>query len=139
MESAMEVGTAKRRKIEEDKQKAEDIRMKAMEKIGETRKRKEESAGNEGMPVKKSRRGSKDTIEFLQEKSERDFALIKGERIGAKKDGTGAEFAENQPISAAAKSDAADYATANETTIRHDDGFHEKVSVINAEEHNCME
>ena len=103
MESAMEVGTAKRRMIEEDKQKAEDIRMKAMEKIGETRKRKEESAESEGMPVKKSRRGSKDTIEFLQEKSERDFALIKGERIqvshdhrsferreriGAKKDGT---------------------------------------------------
>ena len=38
MESVMEVGTAKRRKIEEDKQKAGDIRMKAMEKIGETRK-----------------------------------------------------------------------------------------------------
>ncbi|KAK2548980.1 hypothetical protein P5673_030600 [Acropora cervicornis] len=27
------------------------------------------------MPVKKSRCGSKDTMEFLQEKSERDFAL----------------------------------------------------------------
>jgi len=56
MGSAMEVGTAKRRKIEEDKQKAEDIRMKAMKKIGETRKRKDESAESEGMPVKKSRR-----------------------------------------------------------------------------------
>lgn len=75
MESALEVGTAKRRKIEEDKQKAEDIRMKAMERIGETRKRKDESAEGKGMPVKKSRRGSKDTIEFLQEKSEREFAL----------------------------------------------------------------
>ena len=40
MESAMEVGMAKRRKIEENKQKAEDIRMKAMEKNGATRKRK---------------------------------------------------------------------------------------------------
>ena len=38
MECAMEVRMAKRRKIEEDMQKAEDIRMKAMEKIGETRK-----------------------------------------------------------------------------------------------------
>lgn len=58
-----------------------------------------------------------------------------------KKDGIGAEFAENQPISAAAKSDDADYAMQqqNETTIRHDDGFHEKVSVINAEEHNWNE
>ena len=55
MESAMEVGTAKRRKIE-DKQKAEDIHMKAMEKIEKTGKRKEESAEGEGMPVKKSRR-----------------------------------------------------------------------------------
>ena len=75
MESAMEVGMAKRRKIEEDKQKAEDIRMKAMEKIGATSKRKDESAEGGGMPVKKSRRRSKDTKEFLQEKSERDFAL----------------------------------------------------------------
>ena len=55
MESAMEVGTAKRRKIE-DKQKAEDIHMKAMEKIEKSGKRKEESAEGEGMPVKKSRR-----------------------------------------------------------------------------------
>ena len=38
MECVMEVRMAKRRKIEEDMQKAEDIRMKAMEKIGETRK-----------------------------------------------------------------------------------------------------
>ena len=56
----------------------------------------------------------------------------KGER-------TGAEFAENQPISAAAKSDDGDYATANETTIIYDDDFHEDVSVINAEEHNWNE
>ena len=49
--------------------------MKAMEKIGETRKRKEESVESEEMPVKKSRRESKDTIEFLQEKSEQNFAL----------------------------------------------------------------
>ena len=55
MESAMEVGTAKRRKIE-DVQKAEDIHMKAMEKIEKAGKRKEESAEGEGMPVKKSRR-----------------------------------------------------------------------------------
>ena len=111
--------------------------MKAMEKIGETRKRKEESVESEGMPVKKSRRGSKDTIEFLQEKSERHFALKK--ELELKKDGKGAEFAENQPISTAAKSDDGDYATANETTIRHDGGFHEKISVINAEEHNWNE
>ena len=38
MECAMEVRMAKGRKIEQDMQKAEDIRMKAMEKIGETRK-----------------------------------------------------------------------------------------------------
>ena len=64
---------------------------------------------------------------------------IKGERIGAKKDGTGAEFAENQPISVAAKSDDGNYATANETTIIYDDDFHEEVSVIKAEEHNWNE
>lgn len=38
MECAMEVGMAKGRKIEEDMQKAEDIRMKAMAKIAKTRK-----------------------------------------------------------------------------------------------------
>lgn len=38
MECAMEVGMVKGRKIEEDMRKAEDIRMKAMEKIAETRK-----------------------------------------------------------------------------------------------------
>ena len=54
-----------RRKIEEDKQKTE-----AMENIGETRKRKEESAESKGMSLKKSRCRSKDTMEFLQEKSE---------------------------------------------------------------------
>ena len=75
VESVTEVGTTKRRKIEEDKQKAEDIRMKALEKIGETKKRKGESAEGDSMQQKKIRRGSKDTIEFLKEKSDREFAV----------------------------------------------------------------
>ena len=51
--------------------------MKVMEKLGkpESEKKKVWQVMHEGMPVKKSRRGCKDTIEFLQEKSERDFAL----------------------------------------------------------------
>ena len=93
--------------------------------------------------------GRRDASKEIKQREQRHYRVstreirvrlcIKGGRIGAKKDGTGAQFAENQRISAAAKSDDGNYATANERTIRHDDGFHEKVSVINAEEHNWNE
>ena len=112
--------------------------MKAMEKNwGNQKARRRKCA---------ERRDASKEIKVREQRLYRDSSreirarlCIKGERIGAKKDGTGAEFAENQPISAAAKSGDGDYATANETTIGHDDGFHEKVSVINAEEHNWNE
>ena len=79
------------------------------------------------MPVKKSRRRSKDASGETRARF-----CIKGERIGT-------EFAENQPTSSAAKSDDGNYTTANETTIRYKDSPHEDVSVINAQEHNWKE
>ena len=125
MESALEVGRVKGRKTEEDKQKAEDIRMKAMEKIGETRKRKEQSAEDERMPVTEIKAREQRHYCRVSSREIRARLFIKGERIGAKKDGTRAELAENQPIRAAAKSDDRNYSTAIETTITHDDYSHE--------------
>ena len=52
-----------------DKQKAQDIRLTAMEKMGETRKRKSDE---NSPPEKRSRRTSSDTLTYLREKMEMD-------------------------------------------------------------------
>ena len=56
----------KKQKTEDDRAKAIDMRKKAMEKLSDTKKRKEEV--KEGEPQKKCRRSSGDTIAYLREK-----------------------------------------------------------------------
>ena len=60
----------KKNAIEEDRKKALDIRNTAMERFGETRKRK--SNDDEDESPKHSRRSSSDTLTFLREKLEID-------------------------------------------------------------------
>ena len=54
-----------------DKTKADDVRMKALERIGETKKRKSADGDMESKP-KKTRRGSSELIEYLKQKSSAD-------------------------------------------------------------------
>ena len=58
----------KNRKTEQDRVKALDMRKKAMEKLSETTSRKLQ-------PKKKARRSTSDTIEYLKERNEAEFAL----------------------------------------------------------------
>ena len=48
------------------------MRQKALEKLGETSKRKREKEGGDGK-AKKTRKSSSDTIEYLREKSEQEM------------------------------------------------------------------
>ena len=70
-----------KKKMEDEKQKAVDIRKTAMESLSQTRKRKvsEESAG------KKSRRSGSEAIDYLREKS-REELRIKEEEMQLKKE-----------------------------------------------------
>ncbi|XP_068742434.1 uncharacterized protein [Montipora capricornis] len=61
-------------KEDTDKQKAESIRKKAMEKLGETQKRAVEE-GKQEKHMKKKRRSGNETISFLREKAESEKAL----------------------------------------------------------------
>ncbi|XP_068760291.1 DNA ligase 1-like [Montipora capricornis] len=61
-------------KEDTDKQKAESIRKKAMEKLGETQKRAVEE-GEQENHMKKKRRSGNETISFLCEKAESEKAL----------------------------------------------------------------
>ena len=60
--------TEEKEKAMKDKKSAEDMRKKAMETLGQTKKRKSEGCEKE----KKARRGGNDTVEFLREKAEFD-------------------------------------------------------------------
>ena len=51
-----------------DKKVAEDTRRKAMERLGETKKRKKEGDGVGELQVKKTRRSTSDAVGFLSEK-----------------------------------------------------------------------
>ena len=59
------------KKSEKDQEKAKDIRLKAMEKLSQTKKRKSEE--NSDDPPKKSRRVGSETLSFLKEKNEREM------------------------------------------------------------------
>lgn len=62
----------KKAKLENDKAKAEDIRLKAMEKISDTKKRASEE-GSEGSTRK--RRSGADAIAYLSERAELNYEL----------------------------------------------------------------
>ena len=65
----------KQKKIENDRKQAEELRVKAMETFGESRKRSE---GGESKPRKKRATGG-ETLQYLQKKSEQEFELRKAE------------------------------------------------------------
>ena len=71
-----------------EKKKAEDLRMKAMETFAETKKRKLENGdiGEGGSRVKRHRSSGSDTLVYLREKSEQEFAIRKQESEAKRKD-----------------------------------------------------
>ena len=68
-----------KKKVEESKSVAVDIRKKALESMGETRKRRQAMNSEEkqnGLTVKKkTRRSGSDAVEFLKEKAEQEAEL----------------------------------------------------------------
>lgn len=62
-----------RKKGEEDKATAEEIRKKAMETVGETKRRKEKDGGDRA--AKKIRRSTSEAMEFLKEKAKAAISL----------------------------------------------------------------
>ena len=77
MKSEQEV--ADKKSIEKDKQIALDIRKTAMERYGETNKRRE-MEGDDQPKEKESRRTSSDMLTFLQEKQEFDKERLRQEQ-----------------------------------------------------------
>ena len=67
--------------LEKEKRQAEDMRAKALEKVGETRKRE---ASDDVKKEKKARRSGADTITYLKERSEEEFK-IRQEELELKK------------------------------------------------------
>ena len=66
-----------------------------MERMGETKKRKETEDGKDNSKPKKSRRSGADTVEFLREKSEQDF-MFKQQELESKKQQQEAESARHE-------------------------------------------
>ena len=67
----------KKQNVQQEKSKAEEMRLKAMETMGQTKKRVEKS--NEVDSTKKRRKSTSDAIEFLQKKAEQELALRREE------------------------------------------------------------
>ena len=60
----------------QDKANAEEMRLQAMEKLGESKKRKEASGLTAGdQKKKKARRSGSDTLDFMREKMEKDMTM----------------------------------------------------------------
>lgn len=73
----------KKDNLEKDREKAQDMRQKAMEKLSETSKRK---GKEENEPVKKKRRSAFDTLQYLKEKAEREKGVKEKELQMRKED-----------------------------------------------------
>lgn len=67
----------KKQSVQQKKSKAEEMRLKAIETMGQRKKRVEKS--NEVDSTKKGRKSSSDAIEFLQKKVEQELALCREE------------------------------------------------------------
>ena len=64
----------------QDKANAEEMRLQAMEKLGESKKRKEASGLTAGdQKKKKARRSGSDTLDFMREKMEKDRTMTQEE------------------------------------------------------------
>ena len=60
---------------------AEEHRNRAVERLGETKKRNAEKQDEQALTAKKGKRSTSDVVKFLKEKSEREIALRKDERV----------------------------------------------------------
>ena len=80
-ESRDSEGTQK--KVEADKQTAEEMRQEVMERFGETQKRAA-ADGDQGRETKRGRRSGNDAMDFLKEKTEKENEL-RAEEIALKK------------------------------------------------------
>ena len=78
-----ETGREKNRKIESDRAKAEDIRLKAMEKLKDTQKR--QSDGMEDNQSKRPRRSDSSAISYLSQRADINYEL-KQEELKLKRD-----------------------------------------------------
>ena len=72
--------SAKKRELQ-DKANAEEMRLQAMEKLGESKKRRETTGVTAtGQKQKKARRSGSETLEFMREKLEKDMKMKQEER-----------------------------------------------------------
>ena len=72
--------SAKKRELQ-DKASAEEMRLQAMEKLGESKKRREATGVTAtGQKQKKVRRSGSETLEFMREKLEKDMKMKQEER-----------------------------------------------------------
>lgn len=72
----------RRRKLENDQKQAQEMRLKALEKVGETKKRVSgdiEEGESISTTRKRARRNGKETINYLQEKNEKEMGVRKEE------------------------------------------------------------
>ena len=77
MESTVPINLSKKKKDDEDKHTAEEVRKLAMETLGNTQKRKGENAA-EKVAIKKRRSGN-EAVEFLKERIQQEYELRRAE------------------------------------------------------------
>lgn len=75
-EKRLSESEGKNKKTGQDRAKAVDMRKKAMENLSETTRRKSQE---ENQPKKKARRSTSDTIEYLKQRNDAEFALRREE------------------------------------------------------------
>ncbi|CAH3167816.1 unnamed protein product [Porites lobata] len=93
-EVAEEEDETKKKKAKAEKESAEKMRLKAMEKLSESQKRKDR---NEEARPKKSRKSIGDAVSYLQEKSKQEIALRKEEiELKKQEEGRIAHLSEQQ-------------------------------------------
>ena len=85
----------KRKIVENDKTGAEDMRKQALERMGQTAKRKKGGDDSEA-PKRKSRRSTADAVEYLKERAAKAGDCLEGARIGTEKEGTGEHDGEGE-------------------------------------------
>ena len=90
-ESTVPINLSKKRKDDQDKHAAKEVRNLAMETLGNTQKRKIENTGEK---VAKKKRSGNEAVEFLKERTQQEYELRKAE-MEAKKH---AEEASNRHV-----------------------------------------
>ena len=93
-EVAEEEDESKKKKAKAEKESVEKMRLKAMEKLSESQKRKD---SNEEARPKKSKKSIGDAVSYLQEKSKQEIALTKEEiELKKQEEGRIANLSEQQ-------------------------------------------